>query len=499
MQRRIAMFAICSSLMTAVSLAPSSVWAQRAPASQSLQELQKDLDELREKTVQVPTLAAAVEELSARLAVLERQLAERQREQAAIPDAVTRIDGLDERVQKLANDIAALRTALAGVEQPWAPEASGGGGVGYDDGFAWNTADGDYSLKLNAELFVRQQTLITGGDIEEATFRVRQARVAATGRLGTQNLDYTLRLSGLRDSALLDFFLDYALRDELVIRAGQYKTQFTRAFIAAPIRADFHELARAIAGYRYDRDVQLGLHGTLAGKRFGYHVSIGNGAGPNATNDNLDVNATLRVDAVVLGQRFPYGYGDLKRTSTPTLMVGAGVVHDLVAMPGQVNGVDGAIDTDVDGDGDRDNVRVFSASIDAVFRYRGWEAAVEGVLRNETFGSILDDPDNAGLLTAVGDRSRRLYLGVTGQVSTVLPHEILVATRAGYSRQPFLGLGGRTSAIPASDHLLELDGLVQLYDDAGYRFVGLMYSYNRHDDDGVADDHRLFLQAQLRL
>ena len=504
MKRRIPMIAMCSSAMMlaatiAPSIAPSPAWAQGTPARPSLQDLQKDLDELREKTVQVPTLAAAVEELSARLAVLERQLAEREQGQTAIPDAITRIDGLDERVKKLANDIDALRTALAGVEQPWAPESSGGGGVTYNNGFAWKTADGDYSLKLNAWLFMRQQTRISGGDIEEATFRIREARVGASGRLGTQNLDYKLLLSGLRDSALLEFYLDYAIRDELVIRAGQYKTQFTRAFTTSSTLSDFHELARAVDGYRYDRDIQVGLHGHLAGKRFGYHLAVGNGAGPNARNDNLDVDATLRVDAVVLGERFAYSYGDLKRTATPTLMVGAGVVHDLVAMPDQVDGVDGAIDTDVDGNGTRDNVRVFSASVDAIFRFRGWEAAVEGVLRNEAFGSILRDPDNAGLLAAVGERGRRLYLGVNGQVSRILPHDILVAARAGYSRQPFLGLSGRASAIPESDHLLELDALVQLYNDVGYRFVGLMYSYNRHDDDSVADDHRLFLQAQLRL
>ena len=499
MRQRIATIATCSWLWL-VAIVPTALAQRAAQGTRAdIQALEKDIDELRAKAVQVPTIATAVEELSARLVALERQLAEREREQNAIPDAITRLDGVEEQVAKLAIDVEAITARLADIEQPWSPEASGGAaGVSYRDGFRWTTADGKHAVTLGGYMQIRYQLRVSDGDIEEATLRLRRARLGISGHVGSERVGYKLLLSALDDRAALDAYVQYAVRGGLFLRVGQYKTRFTRGFITSSTRLAFVERSRVIEGYRYGRDIQVGLRGTLAGQRFGYHAGLGNGSGPNARNDNLDVDANVRLDAVVMGPRFEYGQGDMRRTGRPSLMLGAGVVYDVVAMPDQIAGVDGPINTDVDSDGDRDNVRVLSASVDAVFRYRGWQAAIEGVLRNESFGTILEHPDNGPLLAAIGERDRRIYMGAVGQLTVLLPWQVRVGARAGYSRQPFLGVGGASSEIPSGDHVLEADGMVQLYDRRGVRWLGLQYSFQHRDDDG-GDHHQMVLEAQLKL
>jgi hypothetical protein len=485
---------------TSVALAPAA-HAQRAPSAtkEEIEALKQDLEELRQQTVQIPTLSAAVADLSARLANLEQRVGTLESEQKAIPDAIGRLDGLDQKLAELAGDVAAVRTRLGDLEQPWSPSSSGGG-VAYQEGYVWTTADERFAIKLGGYTQGRYLLGIAEGDVDTSTLALRRARLGVSGHLGSTKLAYRLLLSAIDEPAALDYYVDYAFRDELVLRFGQYKTQFTRSFVTSSTRLDFVERPLAIEGLRYDRDIQAGVHGLLARGRVGYYAGIGNGAGPNALNDNLEVVASARADAVILGQRFGYGYADLGRTRAPSLMIGAGVVHDLVAMPDAIGSI--AVNNDVDGDERIDNARVISTSVDAIVRYRGLEAALEAVLRYEAFGTILDHVDNSELVAAIGERDSRTYLGVTGQVTYLLPRNILIGGRFGRSRVPFLGVGGRSSRVPRGEHVLELDGLVQLYDERGFRVVGLLYSLHDYRPlDGATGDgpreHRLIVEGQL--
>jgi hypothetical protein len=479
----------------------SAAHAQRAPSAtkEELEALKKDLEELRQQTVQIPTLAAAVQDLSARLANLEQHVRTLEAGQKAVPDTIDRLDGLDQKVTALAGDVAAVRTRLGDLEQPWSPSSSGGG-VAYQKGFVWTTDDERFAIKLGGYMQGRYELETAEGDVDTSTLRLRRARLGVSGHLGSRKLQYELLLSAIDEPAALDYYMDYAFREDLVLRFGQYKTQFTRNFVTSSRRLDFIERSRAIEGLRYDRDVQVGVHGLLARGRFGYYAGIGNGAGPNTLNDNLDIDMTARADAVILGQRFGYGHGDLGRVRAPSLMIGAGVVHDLVAMPDAIGAI--AVNNDVDGDDRIDNARVISASFDAVVRYRGLEAALEAVLRYEEFGTILQHVDNRELVAAIGERDSRTYLGVTGQVTYLLPRNILIGGRVGRSRVPFLGVGGRSSDLPRGEHVFELDGLVQLYNERGYRVLGLLYSVHdyRPLDSSIGDgprEHRLILEGQL--
>lgn len=485
---------------TLVMVSAPAAHAQRGAATtEQIDALKRELGELRAQTVEIPTLAASVQDLSARLAALEQELGKLGREQKAIPDALLRLDGLDEKLSKLAAEIEATRTQLATMERP--EPSSSGGGVTYSSGYRWTTADGLYSIGISGYLDARYQLELAGGEIDTSTLSLKDARVGLSGTIASPALSYKILLSGLHDKPLLEYFADYMLRKELGIRFGQYKTQLARGFITSSTDIAFPVNSIALDALRYDRDIQVGLLGELAGGRVGYYLGVGNGAGRNKVDDNLDMNATMRVDVVLTGERFTYTYGDFLRSERPAVMAGVGAIHDLTPMPAEIGPI--AINTDVDGDGDRDNVRVISASADIIARYRGFEATVEAIWRQESYGSILQHPDNAALVRAIGGQATRSYLGVYGHASYFLPMNVLVGGRVGYAELPFLGLTGRSTTLPGADSAIELDALVQHYNHLGSRSIGLQYSlFDYRNDSGEEPtgiiDHRLVLETQLR-
>ena len=498
MRRRIvAILSVAWLVSTAV---PSTVWAQGATGAEALgqrvEALENELSALRERAVQVPTMGEAIQHLSARLAALEQDLGLLVRQQRAIPDAIGVLDELQARIRTLEAELEGLRTQLAHLEQAWEPPAAqAAGATTYENGFAWSTADGLSAIRVSGSMQAQHRLGLAGGDIEESTFLLRRARLAVSGHVGSEKMRYRLLLSALREPALLDFYVDYALPANLAVRFGQYKTPLTRSFTTSSTRLAFVERPLTIDAFRYDWDVQLGLHGTLADERLGFYVGLGNGAGPNQLDDNLQVAVTARADAAILGKRFAPAYGDIARTATPTLMVGTGLVYDAAPMPAQVGDI--TVVADADGDGEADDVRVLSASIDAVFRYRGLEVVVEAVGRREDTRAILDHPGNDALRTAVG--VRRTHLGVVGQITQVLPRNLLIGGRAGYTQLPYLGLGGRASRRPLAEHVLALDALAQLY-RGDRRMLSVMYSL--HDYGGAAEPaidlaHRVIVEAQL--
>lgn len=495
---RYRILASISAVYLAVVAAPPAADAQRAVDTTALEgrveALEQELNALRERAVQVPALTGAVQELEARLAALERDLALIEQHERSASDVLGRLDDLDQRVRTLAAEAEGIRMQLAQIEQPWAP-AGGPGGMVHDRGFRWISADGRHALRVAGHLQVRYALELQAGDVERSTLLLRRARFGLSGHVGSEHLSYRLMVSALGQTTLLDYFIDYALHENVGVRFGQYKVPFTRSFITSSTRLAFVERLRAVDTVRYDRDVQLGFHGALLYDRIGWYAGVGNGAGPNRLDDNHWMTATLRADAVIAGQRFGYTTGDFARTSGPALMIGMGFVHDMTPMPAQIG--DTAVENDVDGDGEPDDARMLSASMDAVFRYLGAEVLVEAVWRREGTDAILDDGRNAALRAVVGER--RTYTGIAGQLTYVLPRDVLIGTRVGYAQLPVLGVGGQTSEIPRGEHLLELDGVVQLYRE-GTRGLGLMYSMQRFDERGGLPgltEHRLLAEAQL--
>ncbi|HUS64546.1 MAG TPA: porin, partial [Kofleriaceae bacterium] len=340
--------------------------------------------------------------------------------------------------------------------------------------------------------------------ITTSTFRLRRARLSAGGRLGGEALTYKLQAELGRDEPpALDYYLDYQFMPELAVRVGQQKVPFTRTWPVSDAGYAFYERAAGIDAMRYDRDAGAWVHGRVA-ERLEYNVGASNGSGPNKRNDNIDVAAVVRLDALLMGEWFEWTTGDLEHSEVPSLIVGGGVVHDLVRVPEAVAGVT-VENPDVDSDGTGDNVRVWSASLDATFRFRGFEAIVEGLYRHERWGTILEHSDNSDLADLVRpdkDGHRNYLGGYVEATYAAIPHHLLVGGRVGHHRQPLLGLGGLSVASPTpGDRVLELTALGRYYHSKNLSF-GLAYTlldYRATRDPQPVDDKRHIFIAQSQL
>ncbi len=490
--------------------APLTADAQTKPTVSSLaaevEALRAEVAELKAAAATVPTLAQAVEDIDAKLAVIQQDIETLRAQQKSIPDATAAIDGLGARVASLEEEVKGLRGRMAEVERPGVKSEPAAGGVG-------GVASG---LGVSGYTQFRGQLKLPSGfdDIDESTLRIRRARLGVAGKLGGDgDLSYKVVFSLIKSPAALDYYLDYKVMPELSVRAGQYKTQFTRSFTTSSTKLAFVDRSGAIESFRYDRDLQIGVHGRLLDDRLAYHVAVGNGAGLNDVNDNIDFDQTVRVQYGALGKVFKEAEGDVGGTDEPALVVGASFVHDLTPVPSTVSGLVDAdgdpvqINTDVDDDKDHDNVRVMSVGVDAAFRYMGVGVEAEWFLRRESWGTILgQNPELEDALDAIGGGGEtRNYQGFYGQATyMVLPKRLMVGARFAQSRLPLLAVGGRSSKVPGASRLQEVDVLVQLYDDRfGGRALGLNYTFFNLDANGGADpngdkSHRIILETQYK-
>jgi hypothetical protein len=509
--------AILATAAVVAVLVPCAAHAQKASTTKlakDVQRLRTDVELVKQAAVQVPTLAAAVADLDAKLVVIEQELATLKREQSSIPDARAGIDALSARVDALERAVASTKTNVAGLERPGvASTGGGGGGTARNGSFGWSTDDGAYAVTIGGYGQIRGQLAMDSetdatDTIDQSTLRVRRARVGAKGHLGSKDLEFEVLFDTLLSPSALDFYLDYKVLPELTVRAGQFKTQFISNFIASSKRLAFVERSLAVDGYRYDRDVQVGAHGTLLNNRLGYFASMGNASGRNTLNDNIDFNQVGRVEYAIVGELRKQAEGDPKHSDEMSVAVTGGLVHDLVALPDSVGGID--VNNDVDGNGKVDNVRVLSATAGAAFRYQGISATAEWFFRRESWGTIVDHPDNADLEAALndlgGDGDGRNYQGFYLQGTyMVMPDFLLAGARIAHSRNTLLGVGGRTGDTqPLASRVLELDMLVQIYDGRfGGRALGLMYSWQNHNASDSEDPpgdhlHRFILETQFK-
>lgn len=362
----------------------------------------------------------------------------------------------------------------------------------YKNGYSWLTRDERYALRLVGQLQVRYLLRATDTDIDTSTLAFRRARLGAIGRIGDPDLSFMLVISVVRAPSALFYYSEYQISDDFKLRVGQYKVQHTRNFMASSLEMAFLERPVAIELFRYSADLQVGMFGKFADGRIAFYAGVGNGGGVNAVNDNLDILTNVRADITLLGKPLRYSYTDLRNTQEPTLVVGAGMVHDVTATPSDIGGI--AL-TNVEGTG----VRALSASFDAQFRYRGFEVATEVLYRREWYGGLLEDPANADLVAAVGAGDTRSYLGLFGQLTYTFRERLVTGVRAGRADVPFLGLGGRSSRLPRGDSVVEYDALVHLFSPRRHRLLGVLYSHHtyRDADDSQLSEHRLICEGQL--
>lgn len=290
-------------------------------------------------------------------------------------------------------------------------------------GLEVNSADGRFRLvtRLRGQfLYQADDTFAEEGPRQlEHGFLIRRARVAFSGFLFGEHNKFKMELAlsprdmGFVDlsgepnppqtnrdnaptlSPLLDLYMDFdALRD-VTLRVGQYKVPFNRQRVISS--GDLMMVDRSIvnAEFNLDRDIGLDVRSEnlLGLDLLRYYLGVYTGGGHSAHELSAPGLMTLaRVEVLPLGMFEDYSEGDLERTPKPGLALGVAFAHLNNARG--TRGILGRTPRD-EGSTDYD---VFTA--DALFKWRGFSALTEFVLRRGTRnpGGALDE-DGAPIAT----------------------------------------------------------------------------------------------------
>ncbi|PKN65745.1 MAG: hypothetical protein CVU57_09295 [Deltaproteobacteria bacterium HGW-Deltaproteobacteria-15] len=206
--------------------------------------------------------------------------------------------------------------------------------VGYKNGAYIKTTDDRYSLKMN----VGVQPLFVDRELEDqddsSTFRIRRARLFASGNAFYPWLQYNTQLTMEGgSSALRDAFLEATYLDYLRPKAGQFKVPYDREFLNSGFALQFIERSIASNQFSLQRDIGFQLSGALLGEKASYAVGVFNGSGGN--QDNIDTDY-MYVGRFVWEPFGPYPYWQpplgSKKETLFALGVAAGYLPDLESL-----------------------------------------------------------------------------------------------------------------------------------------------------------------------
>src|SRR3972149_5785198 len=208
--------------------------------------------------------------------------------------------------------------------------------VGYSNGFFIRTQDDLFSLKFN----IRSQFLFFVEDDADDTatsFDIRRLWISFRGNAFRSWLKYLLILEASGDVELLDYFLDFAKKTEVVPRIGQYRVPFNREELTDPFNLQLVDNSIVNREFSLGRHIGVGLGGVV--NRFiTYGVGVFNSAGRNSINENSNLLYVGRVMFTPTGQpryssinpfpvsgEYAYSQGSFGDTETPLIAISAAV------------------------------------------------------------------------------------------------------------------------------------------------------------------------------
>ncbi len=205
--------------------------------------------------------------------------------------------------------------------------------VGYNNGFFIQSPDNDFKLTVGALIQVRYEYALhqaddaafktpplAQGDQENASgFDIRRARVNFTGYAFSPKLFYRFEgdFYGSNTGAftVTDAYAGYAFSDLFKVRAGAFKTPFTKTEQENDANL---QLERSEVNFPFDPQRSLGVSvfGDMVPNRFGYELNANDGAKSNTlryvdTNSNVTTITSTSTPAYNLDNRLSF-YGRLQ-------------------------------------------------------------------------------------------------------------------------------------------------------------------------------------------
>ncbi len=169
--------------------------------------------------------------------------------------------------------------------------------------------ESDHSrLAFHFHSWLRAQSDTRVGDETDAEASIPVARFILEGSLLDEKLHLFVQpeLAGTRDDELLDLFVEWHFDERLRVRAGQFRTPFSRAFITPLTSQQLTERGFVVDQFNIGRDTGAMASGELASGLLHYDLGIFNGAGINDLSGDRDAPTVVARTELRLGDVVPY-------------------------------------------------------------------------------------------------------------------------------------------------------------------------------------------------
>ena len=194
--------------------------------------------------------------------------------------------------------------------------------VDYNKGIVLKTSDNNYSMNLNARFQGMFSYDNPDGGPSSSTFRIRRARIFASGNVYAPWLQYNTQITLEGSSAAIrDAYMEASYYEWLTPRIGQYKVPFDREFLDGGFNLQLIERSIASSEFSLQRDIGLQFSGKKILGSLDYSVGIFNGSGANQNNVDNDYMYVGRLVWNIWGS-YPYSESAVDNPSSPVLALG---------------------------------------------------------------------------------------------------------------------------------------------------------------------------------
>lgn len=281
----------------------------------------------------------------------------------------------------------------AGEEAKMAPHRVVAGDVAFKPGkgVEFNSEDDQFQLRIR----VRVQMLYTvlknweGDQDPQQDFRIRRARFIFQGHAFGKHNKYKLEVDPLRETPILDYYLDFMQNGNISPRVGQYKLPSNRQRVISS--GDLSLVDRSIVNSEFtlDRDQAFDLRSAdfLGKGLMRYYLGLGMGNGlNNPFVQNFDMLYFARFEYLPMGMFDDYSEADFERAGPHLSLAGAYAYFDGAERQRGMIG-------DIYADGGSSNYHF--AYADAMFKVRGFSVLSEFAFRTgkRNVGPITEGPD----------------------------------------------------------------------------------------------------------
>lgn len=190
------------------------------------------------------------------------------------------------------------------------------GYAGWDDGFKFESANGNFKMKIDTRLQFRFTHEDSDFFDTDNSFRVRRAKLKFEGTV-YEFWKYKFQMNFARsafpdviDNLLEDAYVQYTKWHWTQPWVGQGKVPFGLQFMTSSGKQQFVDRSIATARYGGRRQIGTALVGNSKSKKFEYQAGIYNGNGLNQpADDNDDLQTVARVAWM------PFGYMKMEESS----------------------------------------------------------------------------------------------------------------------------------------------------------------------------------------